>query len=108
MLLENGLNGNEYQLLALSVGLQRDIYCYLPFRLAELTPNQRNDPDALKALFDGHQLSNHLLYRALPEMRSNSYNTQSLLCIFFHYTAIKWHSNNCILVPPCVELLGPY
>ena len=46
--------GNEYHLLVLSVGFQRDIYCCLPFRLAELKPNQRNDPDALKALFDGH------------------------------------------------------
>ena len=50
--------GNEYHLLVLSVGLQRDIYFHLLFRLAELTPNQRNESDALKALFDGHQLSN--------------------------------------------------
>ena len=107
MLLENGLIG-EMSITYLHYLLA----CCLPFRLAELTPNQRNDPDALKALFDGHQLSNRLLYRVLPEMRSNSYNTQSLLCIFFdginHYTAIKQHSNNSILLPPYVELLGSY
>ena len=69
-------------LLALSIALQRDIYCYLPFRLTELTACQRNDPDALKALFDRHGLSNHLLYRVMPNMQSNSYNTQSPICIF--------------------------
>ena len=83
MLLGNGLNGgNEYHLLTLVIGLQRDIYCYVPFRLTELTPHQRNDPKELQSLFDTHKLSNHLLYRALPEMRSVN-TTPKTLCAFF-------------------------
>ena len=104
--------GNEYHLLALGIGLQRDIYCYVPFRLTELTPHQRNDPKELQSLFDTHKLSNHLLYRAPPEMRSVHYNTKDPVCIFYnaqnHYTAIKCQLNSSTLFSPFVELLAFY
>ena len=98
-------------LLALSIALQRDIYCYLPFRLTELTACQRNDPDALKALFDRHGLSNHLLYRVMQNMQSNLQHTISYLYFYDginHYTAIKQISNNSLLFPTYVELLCSY
>ena len=69
--------------------------------LSELTPNQRNDPTALQFSFDRHELSNHLLYRSLPEMKTMTYNTQSPLCIFYdginHYTAVKPHTHRTVL-----------
>ena len=80
--------GNEYHLLALAIGLQGNIYCYVPFRLKELTPHQRNDPKELQSLFDTHKLSNHLLYRAFPEMRSVHYNTKDPVCIFMMHKII--------------------
>ena len=80
--------GNEYHLLALAIGLQRDIYCYVPFTLTELTPHQSNDPKELQSLFDRHKLSNHLLYRAPPEMRSVYYNTKDLVCIIMMHKII--------------------
>ena len=80
--------GNEYYLLALAIGLQRDIYCYVPFRLTDLTLHQRNDPKELQSLFDTHKLSNHLLYRALPEMRSVNYNTKDTVWIFMMHRII--------------------
>ena len=104
--------GNEYHLLALAIVLQRDIYCYVPFTLTELTPCQRNDPKELQSLFDRHKLSNHLLYRAPTDMRSVNYNTKDPVCIFYdaqnHYTAIKRQLNNNTLFSPYVELLGIY
>ena len=85
--------GNEYHLLALSAGLQRDIYCYVPFRLSELTSDEQNDIKHLKLLFDNHKLSNQLLYHCPRDLQKTNYNKDDPICIFYyghnHYTSIK-------------------